>query len=213
LNAIVGFTSLLTSSDLSDKEKHEFTNIIQQNSDLLLNLINDILDLSRLEVNFLPFNFATEDVIGICKSVLMTTKTARSSTLEYKFESPLKECPQLVDLKRLQQVLINLLTNADKFTKEGSITLYFDLNKEQQRLEFAVKDTGCGIPVEKRNAIFERFTKLNSYVQGTGLGLSICQLIVEKLGGRIWVDPNYNEGACFRLYVPIKKEEESSQVD
>lgn len=213
LNAIVGFTNLLTTTELPEDQKQEFKVIIQQNSDLLLNLINDILDLSRLEVNYLPFKFATEDIIGICKSVLITTKAARSSQLEYKFESSLKECHQLVDMKRLQQVLINLLTNADKFTEKGSITLCFELNEKDKRMEFAVKDTGKGIPADKRETIFERFTKLDNFVQGTGLGLSICKITIEKIGGKIWVDPDYTEGACFRFYAPIRSESDTTSIN
>lgn len=208
LNAIVGFTNLLITSEIPDDQKEEFKTIIQQNSDLLLNLINDILDLSRLEVNYIKFNFANEDVVSLCKSALMTVKAARPSQLEYRFESPIKEFPQLIDMKRMQQILINLLTNASKFTKEGSITLSFDVDNITHRMLFAVADTGCGIPLDKRNAIFERFTKLNTYVQGTGLGLSICKITVEKLGGRIWVDPDYTKGACLKFYIPIKTQEE-----
>lgn len=213
LNAIVGFTNLLVSSEIPEEQKGEFKVIIQQNSDLLLNLINDILDLSRLEVNYIKFNFANEDVVSLCKSTLMTVKAARPSHLEYRFESPISESPQLIDMKRMQQVLINLLTNASKFTKEGCITLSFDVDEINKRLLFAVSDTGCGIPADKRNAIFERFTKLDTYVQGTGLGLSICKITIEKMGGKIWVDPNYTKGACFRFYVPIITKEEADEMN
>lgn len=204
LNAIVGFTNLLTTSDIPDDQKEEFKTIIQQNSNLLLNLINDVLDLSRLEVNYIKFNFENEDLVGLCKSLLITEQTAHPSNLEYKFESRLTEYVAPIDMKYMQQILINLLTNANKFTKEGSITLSFNVDNKKRRLLFAVKDTGCGIPPEKRSAIFERFTKLNAYAQGFGLGLSICRIAVERLGGKIWVDPDYNKGACFRFYIPIR---------
>lgn len=204
LNAIVGFTNLLTTSDIPDVQKEEFKTIIQQNSNLLLNLINDVLDLSRLEVNYIKFNYENEDIVGLCKSLLLTEQTAHPSKLEYIFESPLTEYIAPIDMKHMQQVLINLLTNANKFTKAGSITLSFDVDNKKKHMLFAVKDTGCGIPPEKRNSIFERFTKLNAYAQGFGLGLSICRIAVERLGGKIWVDPDYNKGACFRFYIPIR---------
>ncbi len=203
LNAIVGFTNLLTTSDVPDDQKEEFKTIIQQNSNLLLNLINDVLDLSRLEVNYIKFNYENEDIVGLCKSLLLTEQTAHPSNLEYIFESPLTEYVAPIDMKHIQQILINLLTNANKFTKEGSITLSFNVDTKKKQMLFAVKDTGCGIPPEKRKTIFERFTKLNAYAQGFGLGLSICRIAVERFGGKIWVDPDYNKGACFRFYIPI----------
>jgi len=205
LNAIVGFSNLLTTSTLSETERTEFTSIIQQNSDLLLNLINDILDLSRMESSYTEFEFENVNIVEFCKSVLLTAKVAKQSTLEYKFESRFAYRAELLDVKHTQQVLINLLSNAGKFTTKGSITLIFDVDEKKKWMYFTVKDTGCGIPEDKREKIFDRFAKLNTYAQGTGLGLSICRIIVEQLGGKIWVDPDYKDGSSFIFYIPIKK--------
>lgn len=206
LNAIVGFSNLMTTTELSVEDRTEYSKIIQQNSDVLLNLINDILDLSRLESNHINFYFEKIDVIDLCKSSLMTAKVARPSNLEYKFESRFEQHVELIDMQRIQQILNNLLSNAAKFTKEGSITLAFDIDEKKHHMIFSVTDTGCGISEENRVKIFERFEKLNSYVQGTGLGLSICKITIERLGGKIWVDPDYTQGSRFVFYIPIRTE-------
>lgn len=204
LNAIVGFSNVLTSMEVSNEERTEFSSIIQQNSTLLLSLINDILNLSRLESGHTNFTFEETDIVELCQAVLKTAQMARPSDLEYIFDCPLKECKGLIDTQRLQQVLINLLTNAGKFTEKGSITLSFDVDESNKMYLFSVADTGCGIPIEKQTRIFNRFEKLNEFSQGTGLGLSICKITVERLGGKIWVDPQYKNGARFEFYLPIK---------
>jgi signal transduction histidine kinase len=207
LNAIVGFSNLLTTNDLSEEERNEFSTIIQKNSDLMLHLINDILDLSRLESNHIDFFFKKIDVVDLCKSALMTSKVAHKADLDYRFESRFNSRIEIIDSQRIQQVLNNLLGNAYKFTKEGSITLSFDVDEKKRRLYFTVSDTGCGISPENREKIFERFEKLNEYVQGTGLGLSICRVTIERFGGKIWVDPSYDKGARFIFYIPIQDKE------
>lgn len=207
LNAIVGFSNLLATSDIPEEEHGKFTAIIQQNSNLLLNLINDVLSLSQLEANHATFIFEPTDVIELCKSVLLTTKMARPSDLDYRFESRFDRRIELLDTQRMQQILINLLTNASKFTEKGSITLSFDVDEEKEQLYFTVTDTGCGIPLDKQDLVFKRFEKLNRYIPGTGLGLPICQMTIERLGGKIWIDSTYTDGARFIFYLPIKQEE------
>ncbi len=207
LNAIVGFSNVLTTVDLSEENQKEFSNIIQQNSTLLLNLINDILNLSRLESGHTNFTYKETELVDLCKTVLKTAQMAHPSDLEYKFDSPFTSRMEFVDTQRLQQVLINLLSNAGKFTEKGSITLSFDVDEKNQLMLFTVTDTGCGIPLDKQTRIFNRFEKLNEFAQGTGLGLSICKITVERFGGKIWVDPSYKSGARFVFYIPIKKKE------
>lgn len=204
LNAVVGFSNVLATVELSNEEQKEFSNIIQQNSTLLLNLINDILNLSRLESGHTSFTYEETELVDLCKSVLKTAQMANPSNLEYKFVSPFTERKELMDNQRLQQVLINLLSNASKFTKKGNITLSFDVDEKSHLLLFSVTDTGCGIPLDKQKQIFNRFEKLNEFAQGTGLGLSICKKTVECFGGKIWVDSSYKEGARFVFYIPIK---------
>ena len=208
LNAIVGFSNVLTTVDLSEENQKEFSNIIQQNSTLLLNLINDILNLSRLESGHTNFTYKETELVDLCKTVLKTAQMAHPSDLEYKFDSPFTSRMEFVDTQRLQQVLINLLSNAGKFTEKGSITLSFDVDEKNQLMLFTVTDTGCGIPLDKQTRIFNRFEKLNEFAQGTGLGLSICKITVERFGGKIWVDPSYKSGARFVFYIPIKKKNE-----
>jgi len=205
LNAVVGFSNVLATVELSNEEQKEFSSIIQQNSTLLLNLINDILNLSRLESGHTSFTYEETELVDLCKSVLKTAQMANPSDLEYKFVSPFTERKELMDSQRLQQVLINLLSNASKFTEKGSITLSFDIDEKSQLLLFSVTDTGRGIPLDKQKRIFNRFEKLNEFAQGTGLGLSICKKTVECFGGKIWVDSSYKEGARFMFYLPIKK--------
>lgn len=207
LNAIVGFSNLLISPETEEEDRVCFTDIIQQNSTLLLNLINDVLRLSQLEANRSSFCFEKVNVSELCKSTLMTAQIARPSSVEYKFETNCESCEEFVDTQHIQQILINLLTNASKFTEKGSITLSFDVDYDNKRMNFSVTDTGCGIPENKREIVFERFEKLNRYIQGTGLGLPICRMTVERMGGRIWIDPDYTNGTRFKFYIPLQNEQ------
>mgnify|MGYP000121612487 FL=1 len=207
LNAIVGFSSVLVSDDSSPAEKEQYCDIIQKNSDLLLHLINDILDISRMESGKIKFVWEECDVVELCQTALSTAEYGRKTSALFLFETPVTSLVIKTDAQRLKQVLINLLSNAAKFTPSGSIKLAIAIDKQHQQLELSVSDTGCGIPSDKSDRVFERFEKLNEYSQGTGLGLAISRLIIENLGGKIWVDKDYTEGARFVFTHPLTKKE------
>ena len=207
LNAIVGFSDVLASGGSSEDEQQGYVDIIKTNSDLLLRLINDILDVSRLEADRVTFTFEECDVVPLCQRVLASVSQTRKSENEFIFECDRESMDMRTDTQRLQQVIINLLSNADKFTRNGKITLGLKVDEKQREVLFSVSDTGTGIPLEKQKLVFERFEKLNEYVQGTGLGLSICKLTVEKWGGEIWVDPGYTDGARFVFTHPLDIEQ------
>lgn len=207
LNAIVGFSDVLASGGSSEDEQQGYVDIIKTNSDLLLRLINDILDVSRLEADRVTFTIEECDVVPLCQRVLASVSQARKSENEFIFECDRESVDMHTDTQRLQQVIINLLSNADKFTRNGKITLKLEVDEDKRVAIFSVSDTGTGIPLEKQKLVFERFEKLNEYVQGTGLGLSICKLTVEKWGGEIWVDPGYTEGARFMFTHPLDIEQ------
>ena len=212
LNAIVGFSAVLTDDDESfdDESRREFSEIIKVNSFQLLKLINDILDFSDFENDNITFNIQEHDAVKLCREVVETVVASRKMEVEMRFDTDLSVLMLNTDDARLRQVLINLLVNATKFTEEGSIVL--ELKKTDDKTAFfSVTDTGCGIPLEKQQLIFERFEKLNDYVQGSGLGLSICQLIVRYMNGRLWVDSEYTQGARFCFTHPLKYNPASHQ--
>lgn len=198
LNAIVGFSAVLTDEDESfdDESRREFSEIIKVNSFQLLKLINDILDFSDFENDNITFNIRTHDAVKLCNEVVETVMASRKLEVEMRFDTDLSVLMLDTDDARLRQVLINLLVNATKFTEQGSIVLELKMADAGTAL-FSVTDTGCGIPPEKQHLIFERFEKLNDFVQGSGLGLSICQLIVKYMNGKLWVDSGYTRGARF----------------
>lgn len=198
LNAIVGFSAVLTDEDESfdDESRREFSEIIKVNSFQLLKLINDILDFSDFENDNITFNIRTHDAVKLCNEVVETVMASRKLEVEMRFDTDLSVLMLDTDDARLRQVLINLLVNAAKFTEQGSIVLELKMADADTAL-FSVTDTGCGIPPEKQYLIFERFEKLNDFVQGSGLGLSICQLIVKYMNGKLWVDSGYTRGARF----------------
>ncbi|MBS1444833.1 MAG: HAMP domain-containing histidine kinase [Odoribacter sp.] len=205
LNAIVGFSNVLVSDDFSEDERQRFVNIIQTNSDLLLRLINDILDISRLETGRLKFTYEKHDLIHLCRGILSTTACSRKGGVVYVFNPAVETFEIETDGQRLQQILINLLSNANKFTENGEIRLDLKIDEPGNKVFFSVTDTGCGIPLEKQQVIFDRFAKLNEYAQGTGLGLAICRITVNMLGGEIWVDKDYTGGARFVFTHPIHR--------
>lgn len=205
LNAIVGFSNVLISEDFSPEEQKNFVEIIQTNSDLLLRLVNDILDISRLETGKLQLTYETCDLILLCQGVLATTSPAKKADVSYVFEPPVESFELETDVQRLQQILINLMSNANKFTETGEVRLELKIDEAKKQVVFAISDTGCGIPEEKQEIVFERFSKLNEYVQGTGLGLAICRITVNMLGGEIWVDRNYKKGARFVFTHPMTR--------
>ena len=205
LNAIVGFSAVLTDEDESfdDESRREFSEIIKVNSFQLLKLINDILDFSDFENDNITFNIRTHDAVKLCNEVVETVMVSRKLEVEMRFDTDLSVLMLDTDDARLRQVLINLLVNAAKFTEQGSIVLELKMADADTAL-FSVTDTGCGIPPEKQYLIFERFEKLNDFVQGSGLGLSICQLIVKYMNGKLWVDSGYTRGARFCFTHPLK---------
>ena len=205
LNAIVGFSAVLTDEDESfdDESRREFSEIIKVNSFQLLKLINDILDFSDFENDNITFHIRTHDAVKLCNEVVETVMASRKLEVEMRFDTDLSVLMLDTDDARLRQVLINLLVNAAKFTEQGSIVLELKMADADTAL-FSVTDTGCGIPPEKQHLIFERFEKLNDFVQGSGLGLSICQLIVKYMNGKLWVDSGYTRGARFCFTHPLK---------
>lgn len=203
LSAISGFSALLTDKGLDMDTRQQCGEVIQQNSDLLLKLINDVIDLSNLGLGKMKFKFGYYDAITICHNVIETVNKVKQTQAEVLFRTSLDFLELYTDDSRLQQLLINLLINSTKFTSSGSITLEVSRGSDITAL-FSVTDTGCGIPLEQQNKIFNRFEKLNEGVQGTGLGLSICQLIIERIGGKIWIDSEYVSGCRFYFTHPIK---------
>ena len=204
LNAIVGFSSLMQSEELSQEERAEYCDIVVNNSEMLLTLLNDILEISSLECGKIRFNYASEEIVQICQHALMTTAHTRQEGVEGRFECAVDSFMLTTDAHRLSQILINLLTNAGKFTSEGSITLGVEIDKEHGEVLFSVTDTGPGIPLDKQEMVFNRFEKLEgNKKKGTGLGLAICRQIAVIIGGRIWVDPTYTGGARFIFAHPL----------
>ena len=196
LNAIVGFSSLLAETDEAEL-RHVYMSLVQENNELLLNLISDILDISKIEAGMIDLVMGRVDVPQLCREVIATfSHKKRDTAVELRFD---ENSPQIVidaDKNRIMQVLSNFLTNALKFTTKGSITLSYSLEDESQ-VRFCVTDTGKGIPDEQKHEIFNRFVKLDSFVQGAGLGLSICQSLVNRMGGKIGVESREGEGSCF----------------
>ena len=206
LNAIVGFSGLLISTMECTDEQKEYADIIQTNSALLLQLINDILDVSRLESGKLQFNYEWCDIVGHFQNMITLTNQNKTTAVDVRLDSPVESYLLYTDPLRLQQVVINLLNNALKFTPQGgSIVLAFEVDETDNCVLFSVTDTGKGIPEDKQQQVFARFEKLNEFVQGTGLGLSICKLTIQHMGGDIWIDKNYKTGARFVFSHPIKQ--------
>ena len=195
LNAIVGFSSLLAETD-SRSERQEYIKIVQENNELLLQLISDILDLSKIEAGTFNFVYTNVDVNETCAEIIKSMSMKVSKGVELIFEEPLPECYLYTDKNRFTQVISNFINNALKFTQQGCITLGYE-QVSHQKIKFYVRDTGMGIPEEKQKSVFERFVKLNTFVQGTGLGLSICKSIVSQMGGEIGVDSTEGVGSCF----------------
>ena len=195
LNAIVGFSSLLAETD-SRSERQEYIKIVQENNELLLQLISDILDLSKIEAGTFNFVYTNVDVNETCAEIIKSMSMKVSKGVELIFEEPFPECYIYTDKNRFTQVISNFINNALKFTQQGCITLGYE-QVSHQKIKFYVRDTGMGIPEEKQKSVFERFVKLNTFVQGTGLGLSICKSIVSQMGGEIGVDSTEGIGSCF----------------
>ena len=200
LNAIVGFSSMLEEAE-DQEEKHQYITIIEDNNKLLLQLISDILDLSKIEAE--TFDIIPERVNAkqLCNDLFQAIQMKTSPQVELRLKDNLPELTFTCDKNRLYQVLLNFVTNALKFTSEGNITIDYQIDGNE--VKFSVQDTGMGIEPEKQEAIFTRFVKLNSFIPGTGLGLSICQSIVTQLGGKIGVESEPGKGSCFWFTHPI----------
>ena len=212
LNAIVGFSSLLINSVEPSEELQEYANIIQTNSNLLLQLISDVLDVSRLESGKLQFNYEWCELVTHCQNMITLTNRNKTTNADVRLQMPKEPYMLYTDSLRLQQIIINLLNNALKFTSAGgSITLDYTVDKEKQCMLFSVTDTGTGIPEDKQELVFQRFEKLNEFVQGTGLGLAICKLTIQYMGGDIWIDKDYKGGARFIFSHPIKESESTEK--
>lgn len=209
LNAIVGFSSLLVSAERGiSEEKQEYINIIENNNTLLLQLISDVLDLSKIEAGTMEFDYAPVDVHDLFIELEDTFRLRnKKSGICICYHRRTTECVVKADRNRLVQVMMNLMNNAVKFTGEGSIEFGFDV-REDGFLHFYVTDTGCGIPEERLEEIFGNFVKLNSFVQGTGLGLTICRAIVERMGGKIGAVSRLGQGSTFWFTLPYTANEE-----
>ena len=200
LNAIVGFSSLLEEAEDAE-EKHLYATIIEENNKLLLQLISDILDLSKIEAGTFDIIPEQVDAQQLCNELLQSMQVRATEQVEILLAPELPELTFTSDKNRLYQVLLNFVTNALKFTSEGSIVIDYRINGNEVR--FSVQDTGMGIEPEKQEAIFTRFVKLNNFIAGTGLGLPICQSIVTQLGGKIGVESEPGKGSCFWFTYPI----------
>ena len=202
LNAIVGFASLLVESD-DKKERQDYVDIMQENTELLLQLISEILDLSKIEAGTLDFTMDHLDIKSFCEDIMRNYDIKEDKPVPVLLTPDLPQYHIYTDKKRLMQVITNFINNALKFTNEGQITLEYHNKKESNEIEFAVTDTGMGIAPDKVNQVFDRFVKLNSFSKGTGLGLSICRSIIEHLGGTIGVESEMGTGSRFWFTHPL----------
>ena len=207
LNAIVGFSNLLnTDIDLEKEERTQFLELINTNSDLLLKLINDILDLSRIESGRMAFSFDNYDLSELVHNIYSTYQMMMPSGVKLLIDIPKNPVTIYTDKHRLMQVITNFLNNAIKFTCEGYIKVGYSSNPESRLVHIFVEDTGKGIAKEKQAAVFERFTKLDEFAKGTGLGLSICKVITERFSGKITVSSEEGTGSHFTVILPLKPE-------
>ncbi len=205
LNAVIGFAQLLTSKDFetTDEEKAEFGEAIMMNSELLLKLVNDILDLSKFDAGKMKMTNEQTDIVELLQMAATSASVNKSDAVEILTTTPVDSMIIYTDKNRLLQVLSNLLSNAKKCTTQGTITIALEEPQDPDMLTISVTDTGCGIPKDKAEVIFERFKKLDEFKQGTGLGLAITRSIIYNLGGKIWVDTSYTDGARFMFTLPV----------
>lgn len=205
LNAIVGFSNIIAEEDveLSSDERNNFLKLINTNSDLLLKLINDILDLSRIESGRMEFSFCECNLSDLMNNVYQTHRLLMPEGVELKIEKPEEAVMLNTDKHRLTQVVTNFINNASKFTRSGYIKIGYCYNPKRLAVDIFVEDTGIGIPKEKQKAVFERFNKLDEFAQGTGLGLAICQVIIHRFGGFIELKSEENKGSRFTISLPL----------
>ena len=205
LNSIVGFSQILSSYFSDSDDTKEYAHIIEQNSTNLLQLVNDVLDLSYLDGEWEIPAQTIADITGVCQTCIDQVRFKLKPDVQLIFIPERENFTMQTNPDRISQILMNLLQNAAKFTQEGSITLTYHIREEEKIILFSVTDTGIGIPADKQETVFERFTKLDSFVPGTGLGLSISRLIAEKMGGTLLVDSTYTVGCRFILTLPLKE--------
>ena len=208
LNAVLGFSQLFANDqiELTAEERKQYAELIMTNGNMLLKLVDDVLDMSKIEAGKLKFNIGEHDVVALVNTAAKIAETNnKSEDVEIRVATSISHLTIETDRERLLQVLANLTTNAKKCTEHGSITIALEKQPNDDMISISVSDTGCGIPKEKAQEVFERFSKLDSFRQGTGLGLSICRAFVEELGGKIWVDTTYTEGARFVFTHPIRQ--------
>lgn len=208
LNAVLGFSQLIANDqiELTAEERKQYAELIMTNGNMLLKLVDDVLDMSKIEAGKLKFNIGEHDVVALVNTAAKIAETNRKSDdVEIRVATSISHLTIETDRERLLQVLANLMTNAKKCTEHGSITIALEKQPNDDMISISVSDTGCGIPKDKAQEVFERFSKLDSFRQGTGLGLSICRAFVEELGGKIWVDTTYTEGARFVFTHPIRQ--------
>lgn len=211
LNAIVGFSRLITETD-NASEQQEYLTIINNNSDLLLQLINDILDFAKIESGTLNYNLSWVDLKDVCQEVYISQSLKMTSDVALLYNGDMLPSVRLrTDTQRIEQVLLNLLSNAIKCTNQGFVSLSYEVEGDFVRV--SVTDTGIGIDKEKQASVFERFVKLDDFRQGTGLGLSICKMIIEKLGGEIGLRSELGKGATFWFTLPLAVPEESEKKE
>ena len=203
LNAIVGFSGILASTE-EEEEKQEYVSIIENNNTLLLQLISDILDLSKIEAGTLDLHYSNVEINDLMRELENSCQLKlKSDNVKLEFVAPEEPCFANIEKNRLSQLIINFVTNAIKFTSQGSIR--FGYERQNNELYFYVTDTGCGIPQDKLDSIFGRFVKLNSFAQGTGLGLSICRTLINHMGGKIGVESEEGKGSTFWFTLPYKQ--------
>lgn len=211
LNAVLGFSQLFANDqiELTAEERKQYAELIMTNGNMLLKLVDDVLDMSKIEAGKLKFNIGEHDVVALVNTAAKIAETNnKSENVEIRVATSISHLTIETDRERLLQVLANLTTNAKKCTEHGSITIALEKLPKDDMISISVSDTGCGIPKEKAEEVFERFRKLDSFRQGTGLGLSICRAFVEELGGKIWVDTTYTEGARFVFTHPIRQKKQ-----
>lgn len=208
LNAVLGFSQLFANDqiELTAEERKQYADLIMTNGNMLLKLVDDVLKVSKIEAGKLKLNIGEYDVVALLNTAAKIAETNRKSAdVEIRVATNVSRLMIETDRERLLQVLANLTTNAKKCTEHGSITIALEKQPNDDMISISVSDTGCGIPKDKAEEVFERFRKLDSFRQGTGLGLSICRAFVEELGGKIWVDTTYTEGARFVFTHPIRQ--------
>ena len=209
LNAVVGFAQLLAMPPdyLTDQERDEYTQHIQHNSNMLTMLIDDILNISDVKAGNYSITLNDHQLNAMCNAAIASVKYRINPNIKLAYETVIPDSYVIhTDARRVQQILINYLTNAIKHTGKGQIILTTSLEENPGMLTFAVTDTGEGVPAEQADNVFRRFTKLNDYVQGTGLGLNICMMLAERLNGKVFLDTKYTGGARFVFCLPITEQ-------